>query len=84
MVRLMNNRSIGVLTYRCVHLLRYDLQARGLVLPRASLCDVTQQQRVSGEPLQRRHQQVAQLQPPALFVPLTPLGKGGGRGKKTG
>ena len=65
-----------MLTYRRVHLLRYDLQASGLVLCLASLGDITQQQRVPSQPLQRRHQQVAQLQPPALFVPLAPLWRG--------
>lgn len=63
------------LTYRCVHLLGYRLQAFVLVLHLTPLCHVPQQQRVSSEPLQRRHQQVAQLKPPAQFIPLTPLRK---------
>lgn len=64
-----------MLTYGSVHLLCYNLQASGLVLRLASLGDVPQQQRVPSQPLQRRHQQVAELQPAALFVPLAPLGR---------
>lgn len=50
-----------------------SLQASDLLLRLAPLGNIPQQQRVSREPLQGRHQQVAQLQSPALLVPLTPL-----------
>lgn len=62
-----------LLTYRLVHLLCYGLQISGLLLRLISLCNIPQQQGVPSQSLQRRHQQVAQLQPPTLLVPLTPL-----------
>lgn len=77
-----------LLTYGLVHLLSDSLQASGLLLRLTSLGYIPQQQGVASEPLQRCHQQVAQLQPPALLVPLTPLKLRGGReergGKKEG
>lgn len=71
----------SVLTYGFVHLLCYNLQP-GLILRLASLRDIPQQQRVSSQPLQRRHQQVTQLQPPALLVPLAPLRGGREKGER--
>lgn len=62
-----------LLTYRSVYLLCYNQQASGLVVRLISLRNIPQQQRVSSEPLQRHDQQVPQLQPPALLVPLSPL-----------
>ena len=68
----MRQRGWG-LTYGSVHLLHHLLQGALLLWALAPLAHVLQEERVPREPLQGNHQQVPQLQPTALLVPLTPL-----------